>query len=133
VLDAQGEIIRDPNFPELPSFPEFVEAAMGRKPSGPAWEAWRTLFIAGFAAQKFVVVPRQTPAAIQEAYKVAFRRTLADPEYKERRGAVIGDYDEVTDAACDRAYQLATTISPEIRQWCREWLLRRFNHRLTEG
>jgi hypothetical protein len=133
ILNAQGEIIRDPNFPELPSFPEFFEAAMGRKPAGPMWEAFRTLFIAGFAAQKFVVMPRQTPAGILEAYRAAFRGTLADPEYRQRRGAVIGEYDEVTDEPANRAYQLATTISPEVRAWCREWLLRRFNHRLTEG
>jgi len=132
-LNAQGEIVRDPNFPDMPSFPEFLEAALGRKPSGPAWEAWRTLFIAGFAAQKFVVVPRTTPAAIQEAYRAAFRRTLVDPEYLSRRGATIGDYDEVTDEAANRAYQLATTIQPEVRTWVREWLVRKFNHRLTEN
>jgi tripartite-type tricarboxylate transporter receptor subunit TctC len=133
VLNAQGDIVRDPNFPDLPSFPEFLRAALGREPSGPAWEAWKTLFVAGFGAQKFVVLPRTTPPAIQEAYRAAFRRTLADPEYKEKRGPVIGEYDEVTDEPANRAYQLATTISPEVRQWCRDWLLRRFNHRLNEG
>jgi hypothetical protein len=132
-LNAAGEIVRDPNFPQLPSFPEFLQAATGTAPSGPAWEAWKVLFAAGFGAQKFVVMPKTTPAGILEAYRAAFRRTIADREYLEKRGPVIGEYDEVTGEACDRAYAVATTISPEVRQWCREWLLRRFNHRLTEG
>ena len=130
VLNDAGEIVRDPNFPELPSFPEFAEAALGRKPSGPAWEAWRTLFAAGFGAQKFVVLPKQTPAAILDAYRNAFARTFADPEYREKRGPVIGEYNEVTGPACDAAYRVATTITPEVRSWCRDWLQRRFNHRL---
>jgi len=133
MLNEAGEIIRDSNFPQLPSFPEFYEAAVGRKPSGPAWEAWKTLFAAGFGAQKFVTMPKATPAAILDAYRAAFTKTFAEPEYREKRGPVIGEYNEVTGAAADNAYRVATTISPEVRAWCREWLLRRFNHRLNEG
>lgn len=129
-LNAQGELVRDPNFPDLPHFAEFATAALGAPPSGPAWEAWRTLFVAGFAAQKFVVLPKETPAAILDTYRAAFARTLADPEYKEKRGAVIGEYDEVTGEACNRAYAAATTMSDTTRGWVRDWLLRRFNHRL---
>lgn len=129
-LNEAGEIVRDPNFADLPSFPEFFEAATGRPPSGPAWEAFKVLFIAGFAAQKFIVMPKETPERILEAYRASFRRTIQHPEYLEARGRVIGEYNEVTDAACNRAYELATTMSPEVRQWCRDWLMRRFNHSL---
>jgi tripartite-type tricarboxylate transporter receptor subunit TctC len=128
VLNEQGEIIRDPNFPELPHFAEFVQAATGSPPSGIPWDAWRALFVAGYAAQKFVVMPKATPAAVLDAYRAAFSRTLADPEYKEKRGPVIGEYNEATGDACDRAYAAATTMNPDTRQWCRDWLQRRFNH-----
>lgn len=130
VLNDTGEIVRDPNFPDLPHFAEFVQASTGSAPSGPAWEAWRALFVAGFGAQKFVVLPKTTPANLVEAYKEAFRKTLADPEYREKRGPVIGEYEEVVGPPADRAYAAATTMSPEVRQWTRDWLLRRFNHRL---
>jgi hypothetical protein len=127
-LNAEGEIVRDPVFPDLPHFVEFAERATGSKPSGPAFTAWKTLFVAGFAAQKFVVVPKATPAGIQETFRAAFRATLADAEYKDKRGPIIGDYDEVTDEACARAYAAATTIDAETRTWVRDWLKRRFNH-----
>jgi tripartite-type tricarboxylate transporter receptor subunit TctC len=127
-LNAAGDIVRDPSFPDLPHFAEFAEAALGRKLSGPAWTAWKTLFVAGFAAQKFVVIPKQTPAAIQETYRAAFRKTLADPEYLEKRVPVIGTYNEATDDACARAYTAATEIDAETRAWCRDWLKRRFDY-----
>ncbi len=127
-LNAEGEIVRDPVFPDLPHFVEFAERATGSRPSGPAFTAWKTLFVAGFAAQKFVVVPKATPADIQETFRAAFRRTLADHEYLEKRGPVIGSYSEVTDGACARAYAAATTIDAATRTWARDWLKRRFNH-----
>jgi tripartite-type tricarboxylate transporter receptor subunit TctC len=129
-LNEQGELVRDPNFPDLPHFAEFAQAALGAPPSGPAWEAWRTLFVAGFAAQKFVVLPKETPAGILNAYRAAFAKTLADPEYLEKRAAVIGEYDEVTGEAAKRAYAAATNMSDATRAWVRDWLLSRFNHRL---
>ena len=130
VLNAAGAIIRDPNFPDLPSFPEFVQAATGAPPSGPAWEGWLAMYAAGFGAQKFVVLPKTTPAGILEAYREGFRRTLAEPEYREKRGPVIGEYDEVTGPPAERAYATATTMSADTRTWVRDWLQRRFNHSL---
>lgn len=129
-LNDAGELVRDSNFPDLPHFAEFLQAATGRAPSGPAWEAWKALFIAGFGAQKFVVLPKTTPANLVNAYKEAFRKTIADAEYREKRGPVIGEYNETVGEPADRAYAAATTMSPEVRQWTRDWLQRRFNHTL---
>jgi hypothetical protein len=127
VLDAAGNFVRDPNFPDLPHFAEFMQAATGAAPSGPAWEAMKVMLIAGFAAQKFAVLPRATPAPIVETYRAAYRAMFADPEYRANRGAAIGEYDEVTDAAAETAYGAATTIAPEARAWIQAWLARRFN------
>ncbi len=40
-MDDDGNIVRDPSFPDLPSFPEAYEMMKGEKPSGPAWEAYK--------------------------------------------------------------------------------------------
>jgi len=127
ILDAGGNFVRDPNFPDLPHFAEFFEAATGSPPSGPAWEAMRVMLIAGFAAQKFTVLPRATPAAIVETYRAAYRAMFRDPDYLANRGTTIGEYDETTDATCEAAYRAATTIAPEARAWIQAWLARRFN------
>lgn len=127
VLDAAGNFVRDPNFPDLPHFAEFMQAATGSPPSGPAWDAMKVMLTAGFAAQKFAVLPRTTPAPIIETYRAAYRAMFRDPEYLANRGAAIGEYDETTDAAAETAYRAATTIAPEARAWIQAWLARRFN------
>ena len=57
-LDADGNIVRDPTFPNVPTFKEEYKRVNGKDPSGPAWEAWKAFFIAGFAAQKMVFLPK---------------------------------------------------------------------------
>jgi hypothetical protein len=50
-----------------------------------------------------------------------------DPEYREKRDAVIGEYDQLTDQAGEELYAAGTTISPEARQWVREFLAKNYN------
>jgi hypothetical protein len=40
-LDDDGNIVRDPTFPDIPSFKEVCEATAGCETSGDAWEAWK--------------------------------------------------------------------------------------------
>ena len=42
-LDKNGNLARDPNFPELPHFEEAYEIAFGKKPSGIEWDAMRAM------------------------------------------------------------------------------------------
>ena len=88
ILNAAGDIVRDPNFPDLPTFPEFLKAATGQDPSGPAWEAYRTLFVAGFAAQKFVVVPKETPKPVQDYLVPAIHQYYNDKPQAQRDEAM---------------------------------------------
>jgi hypothetical protein len=67
---------------------------------------------------------------MQDLYRTAFTRVFADPEYKEKRGTVIGEYDEVVGDAAEKAYAAGTVMNDATRDWIKEWLLRRFNHRL---
>ena len=51
--------------PDLPSFPEVYEQIHGKKPDGADWQAWKAFFVSGYAAQKFMVVPKDTPLIIR--------------------------------------------------------------------
>ena len=53
-----GKVARDPNFPDLPSFPEVYEAVTGNKFKGTEAKSWTALFYAGFATQKYVMLPK---------------------------------------------------------------------------
>ncbi|MCE3291244.1 MAG: hypothetical protein K0Q84_181 [Arthrobacter sp.] len=42
-LNESGEVIRDPNFPDVPTVPEAYEQMHGKKPTGDKFEAYKTL------------------------------------------------------------------------------------------
>ncbi|MGE3246672.1 MAG: Bug family tripartite tricarboxylate transporter substrate binding protein [Beijerinckiaceae bacterium] len=126
VMDANGNLARDPNFPEMPHFAEAYEIVQKRKPGGVEWDAMKALLVAGFAAQKLLVVPNGTPADIVEAYRNAVRQMVKDKEYLAKRQDVIGEYEQVTDAQAEKLYAGATTIAPVTRQWLRDFLTREY-------
>lgn len=130
VLDAQGNVARDPTFPDLPHFVEAYEQLHGKKPSGVEFDAYLAFFGSGFAAQKPVMLPRGTPPEIIAAYREAFRKVVADPELQARKGDVLGEYKQAVGDDIQRLYEVATTIAPEARSWVRNYLTTTHNARL---
>jgi tripartite-type tricarboxylate transporter receptor subunit TctC len=120
VMDEQGNLSRDPNFPGVPHIEEAYEIVHGKKPEGIEWEAFKSFLVSGFPAQKLLVLPHGTSDEILEAYRAAARSLLKDPDYLAKRDEIIGEYEQVTDAAAERLYKAGTTISPESRQWVRD-------------
>jgi len=126
-LDNQGKIVRDPTVPDLPSFPEVYEAVHGKAPSGPAWEAWKAFFLSGYAVQKFLVVPKDTPQDIVMAYRDAAKKMASDPETVAFLHEELGKYETIVDNV-DQAMVDATTVSPEAEAWILGWLKERFGY-----
>ncbi|MBB3898516.1 Bug family tripartite tricarboxylate transporter substrate binding protein [Roseococcus suduntuyensis] len=127
--DAQGVVQRDPSFPDIPTFEEVYQRMHGRAPSGQAYEAYRAASTAAFAGQKPAVLLKSTPAPIIAAYRRAFEAIVADPELKARGEAVLGVYPQAVGDAADSLYRHATTISPEAREWARNFLTTTHNVR----
>jgi tripartite-type tricarboxylate transporter receptor subunit TctC len=126
-VDETGKLVRDPTFPDLPHFEEAYEIVHGKKPSGIEWEACKAFLISGFPAQKLLVLPKDTPKQIVEAYRAAVRQMTNDPEYREKRDVAIGEYEQLTDRAGEELYKEGTTISPEARQWVRDFLAKNYS------
>ncbi len=126
-LDAEGNIVRDPTFPDLPSFPEVYEMVHGEAPSGPAWDAWRAFFAAGFGAQKFVMLPSETDAEIVQAYREAFQALVDDPDAMEAVRGRLGEYTQITGDALEPAQLAATQVPEEAEAWVLNWLQETYN------
>ena len=129
VLDAQGNVARDPSFPELPHFVEAYEMLHGRKPSGVEFNAYLAFFGSGFAAQKPAMLPRGTAPEIVATYRRAFAQAVADPELQAKKGEVLGDYEQAVGDNIQRLYEVATTIDPDARAWVRNYLATNHNTR----
>lgn len=129
VLDAQGNVARDPTFPDLPHFVEAYEMMHGRKPSGVEYDAYLAFFGSGFAAQKPAMLPPRTAPEIVAAYRRAFQEAVADPELQAKKGEVLGDYEQAVGDNIQRLYEVATTIAPAAREWVRGYLTANHNVR----
>ena len=132
VLDEEGNLIRDPAFPDIPNFAEAYEMMKGEAPSGPDYDAYFAFFTAGFPAQKMVFLPEGTPQDVIDAYTAAFEAMKADPEYIEGVQSVLGGYGQVTGNAAKALFQKGTQIAPELRTQVVEMLAADYGVKLGE-
>jgi tripartite-type tricarboxylate transporter receptor subunit TctC len=132
VLDEDGNPQRDPTFPDLPNVEEIYEMLNGEPPSGPLYDAYKAFNVAGFAAQKMVVLPEGASEELVETYRQAWRDVFADPEYQDTFEAALGSYQQVTDAAAEALFRAGTTIGPEVRAMVVEILESEYNVRLGD-
>ena len=122
-----GQIVRDPNFPDLPSFPEAYEIMFGEPPSGPAFEAWTALFHISVMSSKALVLPPGTPQEIIDAYTAAAEALAVDEQFIAESGPMVGTYPQITGEDAQASMLAAVTLSPEARAFLVEYLRERFN------
>lgn len=122
IVDADGNVARDPSFPDLPTFVEFFEQATGAAPEGASFEAWKALMIAGYSLQKMIVLPKDAPPEMIAAYADAARKIVDAPDFRERAGDEIGVYPQLVGAEADAALKNALTVDPAIRDFLTNWL-----------
>jgi tripartite-type tricarboxylate transporter receptor subunit TctC len=127
VLDDRGNVVRDPMEPDLPCFPEAYEMVHGKRPSGPAWEAWKTFFIAGFGVQKAMWLPEKTPQKIVEAYRTSAAKLIADPEFKEVIQKSLGGYAQMVGKEARAAFDQVVATAEGSKAWMLRWLKDRFD------
>ena len=121
-LDDEGNIVRDPTFPDLPSFKEVYVQVKGEEPSGPAWDAWKGFFVAGFPAQKMVFLPEGTDQEVVDAYTAAFAAVTQAPDFAEKAKPRLGVYPQSTGKAAEVKLEQAIGVSDEAKDWVKNWL-----------
>jgi len=125
-LAANGDIVRDPTFPDIPTFKEVCEATAGCETSGEAWDAWKAFFIAGFPAQKIAFLPGDTPRDVVDAYTAAFADVQARPDFAKISAKRLGKYPMYVGADAKAALDGALQISPEAKAYVIGWLKDKF-------
>ena len=126
MLDDNGNIVRDPTFPELPTFVEYYEQVHGKKPQGPAWSAWKTFFASGFGGQKMVYLPEGTSADIVNVYAYAFAKVVASDEFKSTGAKQLGKYPQATGKAAVAAQKEAFSIDAKSKTWVKDHLTKKY-------
>jgi len=121
-LDADGNIVRDPTFPDIPTFKEVCDATEGCETSGDAWEAWKAFFIAGFPAQKMIFLPNSASQEVVDTYTKAINEVIARPDFAEISTATLGKYPQMTGKEAGKAKALATEVPDSAKAFVVKWL-----------
>jgi tripartite-type tricarboxylate transporter receptor subunit TctC len=126
-IDDNGNLIRDANFPSLPHLGEVYRMTHGKDPRGPAWNAWMAFFAAGFAAQKIIVLHKDTPQEIINVWHAAVKQVVSAPDFNDAAEKALGDARQGIGPQAATLYKLATEIDSESRNWVRNWLTQKHN------
>ncbi len=121
-LGENGDIVRDPTFPDLATFKEVCEATEGCETSGLAWDAYKAFFTAGFANQKTIFLPKSAPKEVVDMYTAAAAAVVGADGFGADAAKVLGVYPQLTGQAAIDATVAATTISPEAKSFVLDWL-----------
>lgn len=130
LLDDDNKLIRDPVAPDLPHFVEAYEMIHGKKPSGPAFDAWKAFFIAGFAVQKPMWLPKGTSPNIVKVYRETADKIVQDPEFKNQLKDKLGGYPQYVGEKARTAFDEGLTVPPDSLKWLKKWLAERFEVKL---
>ena len=125
-LDDNGNIVRDPTFPDIPTFKEVYKMVKGEEPSGEAWDAWKAFFVAGFPAQKMVFLPNGTDKSIIDVYSAAFEKVKAQADFAEISKTRLGKYPQLTGDKAAAALQQATSVPDSAKAYVLKWLEDRY-------
>ncbi|MTI18101.1 tricarboxylate transporter [Rhodobacteraceae bacterium RKSG542] len=121
-LDGDGNIVRDPTFPDMPSFKEVCEKTEGCETSGEVWDAWKAFFIAGFPSQKIAFLPAGTPQEVIDTYTAAFQKVADRPDFAEISAKRIGKYPLFIGEDAQAALNTAVSVPDEAKAYVKGWL-----------
>jgi tripartite-type tricarboxylate transporter receptor subunit TctC len=116
-LGPDGEVVRDPNFPDVPTVVEVYAQLHGKAPEGEAYEAYRGLLGATYTYQKAMWVPAGTPREAVETLRTSAQRLGADPRFQAEAEKVLGGYPLVADADLADRVREAYTIDDAARAY----------------
>jgi tripartite-type tricarboxylate transporter receptor subunit TctC len=115
-VDSSGQVVRDPNFPDLPTVVEVYEQLHGRRPEGPKLDSYRTLLALTYTYQKALWVPRDTPKAAAALLRQSADRLGKDRAFQAAAAKVLGGYPLVADADLAQRVRTAYRVDDDVRR-----------------
>lgn len=129
ITDSKGTLVRDPNTPDLPHVGEAYELMFGKKPSGPAFDAWQSVNKMMTMLNKGIFLPAGTPKPIVDAWRTAMANILKDPEFDKVASQIIEGYPQFIGEAAMPIIKDATSFKPEAAAWLRNYF--KTDHNIT--
>ena len=117
-----GEVVRDPAFPDLPTIAEVHQELYGTPPSGYNWEMFKAISQALFTLEKVMWFQKDAPESAMLAVREAAVRVSQDPEFRARGQEIFGPYelivgDEIEAAVSDMLSALSVEVRTDFVQF----------------
>lgn len=117
-----GDLIRDPAFPDIPSFKEAYEQVHGAPPSGFAWEAYLALVSSGVSAQRQVWVHNDAPQQAVEALRTAAQCVVKQEDFYEKGEKLLAGYDPIVGDELDSEISSMLGVSDDVIAWLQNFV-----------
>ena len=116
-LDDSGNVVRDPNFPDIPTVAEVYQTLHGKAPSGEKFEAYKTLLGLTYTYQKAMWVPHDTPPEAVKLLRESAAELAASPEFVESAAEVLGGYPLLAGEHLEELIGEAYTVDENVRNY----------------
>ncbi|WP_245807780.1 Bug family tripartite tricarboxylate transporter substrate binding protein [Halobacillus massiliensis] len=124
-IDENGEVVRDPQFPDLPTVKEVYKELHGVEPEGQAWETYKHFLNATYTLQKIIWVHKSAPESAKEELKEAANKLVKDEEFKQESSTILEDYEIYSqDELEKRIEDLEKNTNEETIKWVYDFLLK---------
>ncbi|WP_051298179.1 Bug family tripartite tricarboxylate transporter substrate binding protein [Brevibacterium album] len=125
---VDGEIVRDPNVPDIPTFTEVFEGLPGRSEHHRlAYEAFRSFSVPGFFYQKGLWANAGTEPGVIEGYARMVDELNGDEEFMERAKDALGGYELVAGSEAREAFRDALQMDPEVLAFAKRLLTDKYD------
>jgi len=125
-LDSEGNLIRDPSFPDLPHFGEVYES-LGNAREGIEWNTWFAFMSAGFGGMKLLLTPNEPPDEIVNQFQAGILKMKQDPKYIKSKEKALGKYEQVIGPAASKIFDLATKVGTDEKEHMKSWLREKYD------
>lgn len=121
-IDENGDVVRDPAFPDLPSLKEFYVEAYGEDPSGEAWEAYKAFLGSSFTVQKVIWLHKDAPEEAVKALSEGAEKVVKIPEFSEKGKEVLGGYTPYVGEQLEKVVNNMLDTDEEVISWVKDYL-----------
>lgn len=118
-----GEVVRDPAFPDLPTMPEAYEMLTGETASGTGWDVYRALTTAQTNLLRNYWVHGDANPDAKAALHAAVAKVVVDEEFLEEAEALLGEEPPILlGEEASASLQTAQDLTPEQIQFVNDYI-----------
>ncbi|PTL24135.1 Bug family tripartite tricarboxylate transporter substrate binding protein [Shouchella clausii] len=131
-MNEDGDLVRDPQFPDLPTIEEIHYDLYGTAPVGEAWEAYKQFVGASFTMQKVIWIHEDAPEQHQQLLQASMETLIQDDQFMAQSEEILENYQPLVGEELQTRIDSMLTMSPETLEWVSQFLLDTYDVDITK-